>query len=130
MTDERCVDQWPCPDTPLGTCVRHRAPGVLVVTVRGELDQITAPQLRHTLMQQLEQSPEHLIVDLSAVSFFSSAGLRALLTARHRAHRDGIGTHLTGVTGHRPVALVFDLTGCAEQFSIHSNVDAAVAAIG
>ncbi len=130
MSDEHRMDQWESPHALLGVGVCQGAPSVVVVAVRGEIDQITAPQLRQTLLEQLDQNPAHLIVDLSAVSFFSSAGLGALLAVRCRAGRDGVGTHLAGVTGNRLVGLVFELTGCAEQFTIHSSLDAAVAATG
>lgn len=101
----------------------------MVVTTRGEIDLITAPLMLQSLLEQLDEDLEHLIVDLSAVSFFSSAGLVALLIARDRACHAAIDTHLIGVIDHRPVALVFDLTECADEFAIHPSCDAALAAI-
>jgi anti-sigma B factor antagonist len=49
-----------------------------VVTVAGEIDIASAPELRDALTQAVRGSPRRLTVDLAQVSFIDSSGLNAL----------------------------------------------------
>jgi anti-anti-sigma factor len=63
-----------------------------VVTVSGELDLATAPQLE-AVFEALEPSPDaRVLLDLEAVTFLDSSGIRALVRAKRRL--DGIGAPL------------------------------------
>jgi anti-sigma B factor antagonist len=53
-----------------------------VVTVRGELDMKTAPDVRRQFSDQLRAHPAGLIADLDRVTFCASAGLRVLAEVR------------------------------------------------
>lgn len=64
----------------------RRVAGATVVTVVGEVDLDTAPELEFRLMDAAD-GPEPLVVDLTGVTFFASAGLACLLTARGRGGR-------------------------------------------
>ena len=52
--------------------------GVYVVSVQGEIDGSTAPELQDAVMPLLVQD-SRVVLELSSVSFMSSAGLRAML---------------------------------------------------
>lgn len=54
---------------------------VAVLSVSGDVDMVTAPQVEQDLAALLEQQPEVLVVDLTEVGFFASAGLTALVAA-------------------------------------------------
>ncbi|MFD4254864.1 STAS domain-containing protein [Amycolatopsis thermoflava] len=54
---------------------------VAVLTARGEFDLLTVPGLRAQLTRALAGSPAVLVVDLTEVTFFGSAGMAALLEA-------------------------------------------------
>ena len=49
----------------------------------GELDLHTAPLLQDALRQAVEPGVERIVVDCRRIEFVDSAGLRALLVARH-----------------------------------------------
>lgn len=112
-------------DTPLRLSVGRPLPGVIVVTVSGEIDFATSPTLAVAVSEAALEEPRHVVLDLGGVTFFSCAGVEALLSARGH----GPALHLTGVRGNRPVELVLTLTRTAAQFALHPDVDAALAAI-
>ncbi len=56
-----------------------------VLAVSGEIDMVTAPQLQNELSRALEKEPATLVVDLTEVGFFASAGLSALVAAYQQA---------------------------------------------
>ncbi len=64
---------------------RDDDPSILVVA--GELDTHTAPQLDEHL--ERVEAGTHLVLDLAATSFVSSAGLSAMLKAQRRLRADG-----------------------------------------
>lgn len=51
------------------------------VTVSGELDIATSPELRYQLAAQLADHAEIVVLDLAEVSFIDTSGLHALLDA-------------------------------------------------
>src|SRR5215208_8109152 len=53
----------------------------LVVRASGELDLATAPMLEECLLHAFEGEASPIILDLTAVSFIDSMGLRSLLRA-------------------------------------------------
>lgn len=56
--------------------------GYAVVRLNGELDMLTAPDLSQ-LITSLDPDRELVVVDLSALTFIDSQGIRALMSARH-----------------------------------------------
>jgi anti-anti-sigma factor len=61
---------------------KHQAGQATVLTVSGEVDMLTAPQLAEAIHNALAGRPEALVVDLSKVEFLASAGMTVLLTAQ------------------------------------------------
>jgi len=53
-----------------------------VVVLGGRLDTSTSPEAEAALAPILAASPKHVVFDLAALEFISSAGLRVLLGAR------------------------------------------------
>jgi len=60
--------------------------GATVVTVVGEVDLDTAPELDFRIARAADRA-DSLVIDLSGVTFFASAGLACLLTAQGQGHR-------------------------------------------
>src|SRR5215469_83451 len=58
-------------------------PGYVAVSVAGEIDMATAPQLREQLASVVSGGAQRVVVDLAQVAFLDSAGT-AVLTATHR----------------------------------------------
>jgi anti-anti-sigma factor len=78
--------------------------GATVVTVVGEVDLDTAPELEFRLISAAD-GPVPLVIDLSAVTFFASAGLACLLTA----HGQGSQPHLVPSPAVAKVLSISDL---------------------
>src|SRR6476619_2746554 len=61
---------------------KHQAGQATVLTVSGEVDMLTAPQLAEAIHNALAGRPAALVVDLSKVEFLASAGMTVLVTAQ------------------------------------------------
>lgn len=100
--------------------------GVPVVTVTGEVDLCTVPALAAELAVQLERSPAALVVDLSAVTFFDSTGVHALLDVYRRSRDRHVTVH---VVVDRPIVVTtLQLTGLHALFTLHPTLPDALAA--
>ncbi|MET9903365.1 STAS domain-containing protein [Streptomyces sp. NPDC006446] len=102
--------------------------GVALVTVAGELDVETAPELRNRLADQIRGGRRHLLLDLSAVPFMDSSGINALLKAHDETGRAGGSVCL--VSPAPVVRRVLDLTGVSLTIASLDGVEAALAHIG
>jgi stage II sporulation protein AA (anti-sigma F factor antagonist) len=95
---------------------------VAVLAVSGDLDLSNADELGVAIAREPRQSG--LVIDLGAVPFMDSSGLRVLMLAS--AERDG---HLaTVVAPDSPVRRVLDLAGLAERIPNFPNRAEAAAA--
>jgi anti-sigma B factor antagonist len=92
------------------------------ITVSGELDLATAPQLE-AVFEALDPAPsERVLLDLEAVTFLDSSGIRALVRAKRRL--DGIGAPLV-VDGISPAARqVLEISGVLDLLSEAPGHDA------
>ena len=86
----------------------------LVVSIEGRLDTTTAPQLEGELKRSLDGITE-LTLDLSAMEYISSAGLRVLLSAQKIMGRQG-EMKVTGVSA--TVMEIFEVTGFNDILTI------------
>jgi anti-anti-sigma factor len=57
-----------------------------VVTISGEIDIQSGPQLRDQLLRTMRRHGARLALDLTGVTFIDCAGINVLLAARRRAH--------------------------------------------
>jgi anti-sigma B factor antagonist len=89
--------------------------GHMVVTVRGEIDLYTAPQLTDALDTALRLPSPRLILDLSAVTFMDSAACHALVRTRDHAESVDIGLELRGVG--QPCRRVLEIAQLDELFT-------------
>ena len=71
----------------IGLQVAEHGSDARVVTVRGEVDTLTAPKLASFLSTQLSAA-RIVVVDLDGVEFLGSAGLSALFEANELAARE------------------------------------------
>lgn len=99
--------------------------GICVVTVRGELDVHTAPQLSEALTVA-GGSGSAVIVDCSGVPFMDSTGLSVFVAARNRM--DEVGSSLGIVVTEPAVRKVFTITGLDSVMAIHESLEAALKA--
>ena len=109
---------------------RTTASGRPVLTVRGELDQATAPHLATAIEAQLESVPGGLVLDLTPARFLDSSGARCLVRAAKKAEAAGVDLHVVCPRSNTPVRLPIDLLELDRVISVVesvSEVDAAVA---
>ena len=89
----------------IATSVQHRD-GVVVLAVEGEIDIATAPVLDAAVAEALAEKPAALVIDLSAVTFLASAGVRILVqTAEQLSGRACFAVVASGVATTRPIQL-------------------------
>jgi anti-sigma B factor antagonist len=84
-----------------------------VLQVRGEIDLLTADQLRTALEEAMATDPR-VAVDMGGVTFFDAAGLRVVLQVA--ATRNGAGP-LVLLNAPR-VAWVLDLVGLSDSAAV------------
>jgi anti-sigma B factor antagonist len=73
--------------------------GETVVTVRGDIDLYTAPDLSVAIDDCLSLHTYTLAIDLSDVLSMDSSGCRCLLRAQRKANEAAVQLELRGVTG-------------------------------
>jgi anti-sigma B factor antagonist len=83
------------------------------LTVLGELDMATAPQLEDKVRAMLAGRVRELIIDLGKLRFIDSSGLRLLIILRDRAAAEGWTLGLLRPSGE--VLSIFGLTGADEN---------------
>lgn len=83
--------------------------------IAGELDLVTSPVVETTLTDLLDVGWRQIVIDLRALSFLESTGLRTLIEATRCAHaRDCV---LTLIPGPHAVQRLFALTGTQHLFT-------------
>lgn len=95
-----------------------------VVSVQGELDLSTAPQLKWTLTDAREDGHDVLIVDLSRTAFMDSTALGVLVGVNRSL---GAGGRLTIVCAEASLLRVFELSGMDGVFELVATLDDALA---
>ncbi|WP_206340101.1 STAS domain-containing protein [Blastococcus litoris] len=79
------------------------------LTVRGELDLSTAPELGAAVDAQLAGAPSSLVVDLTDTYFLDSSGARQLVRISRAAAAQGVALHVVVPHENGPVRLTIDL---------------------
>ena len=103
--------------------------GVRVLTVLGELDLNTAPELEGPLEEALADDESMVLVDLSQCEFIDSTGIALLVRAWQRLDRDaGEGRgRLVACSHNHQVRRLLQITGVESSISLHEQRDAALA---
>lgn len=86
----------------------------LTMKLAGKLDTLTSPILQKELQQNLT-GVELLVLDLSALEYLSSAGLRVLLTAQKVMNEQG---EMIIKNVNSTIAEIFEITGFSEILTI------------
>ncbi|GAA2792928.1 STAS domain-containing protein [Saccharopolyspora taberi] len=118
--------QHSCGTPALRLSVEWPAPGVVVVGVRGEIDLACVPRLTELVRQRLTAaSLRAVVIDVSGVTYSSSAGLELLIHAHRRAEHRGIDLYV--VPGDGPVRRLLELTGLRDHFTCRDTTAEALA---
>ena len=94
--------------------------GLAVVTISGEHDLSTAPNVRRRLDHLLEEGTP-TVVDLSPATFIDSSILGVILDGRRRAGDAGIGFAVVHANGADAVDRVLEVTGLRAELPVHAR---------
>ena len=99
-----------------------------LMTVQGRIDSTNASELDNSLKDTIEDGQVNIVVNLNAVDYMSSAGLRALVSALRECKKRRGNLCLSAPSDR--VAEVFELagltTGPTPLFTVYENDAAAV----
>ena len=102
---------------------RSSRAGVTVLRLEGELDLASAPELSSAVQQACTGAAQPVVLDMAAVGFFDSTGVRTLLEAQHLA-----GCDLVLMAPSTAVTRVLDLTRLRGRF-VEIDADADLATL-
>ncbi|MQA73456.1 MAG: anti-sigma factor antagonist [Solirubrobacterales bacterium] len=102
--------------------------GLHTLSIYGELDQGTAPELRGALSTALGNGNEAVLIDLSDCEFIDSTGLSLLVEAKRRLSEER--RHFGVCCPHVDVRRLLELTGIDEAVGVYDTRDEAAATLG
>jgi anti-anti-sigma factor len=104
--------------------------GVRTISVRGELDLSTAPELEGPLNQALESGEGSMLIDLSQCEFIDSTGIALIVRAWQHLDSGKNGRALMLCSQNDQVRRVLEITGLELSIPVHETRDEAIAALG
>lgn len=105
---------------------------VTVMRLSGPLDANTQKQLEDKAKDAIDAGAEYLLLDMSAVDYLGSAGMRAVHAITNMLSPDDPGMHSSRLRVINPspaAAKVFKTLGFDTFIGIHDTVDEAIAAL-
>jgi anti-sigma B factor antagonist len=104
--------------------------GISAITVQGELDMNTAPQLERELDEAIADGEASIMLDLCECEFIDSTGIALIVRAwqrlDHGAGGDGRGRLVLCSHNHQ-VRRLLKITGVESSISMHEQRDSALA---
>jgi anti-sigma B factor antagonist len=120
-TDFSDAETW---DDPSFSCREEILEGgETLVRAAGELDVHTCPEFQEVLSAALERRPDHLVIDLSEVTFMDSTALGVLVVLQR-----GMRRPLDVVVTQPHLRKVLFITGLNTVFALHRTVEEACGA--
>ncbi|MEU3465822.1 STAS domain-containing protein [Streptomyces sp. NPDC006733] len=111
-------------DRPL-TATRHTHPrGATVLTVTGDLDHYTAPELTGLLLETPFGADVPVLIDVSGLTYCDSTGITVFISADRRAQEAGARLVLVGLSAD--LMHVFRMIGLDQVFTFESTIEDAV----
>src|SRR4051812_29424082 len=95
-----------------------------VLPLEGEIDLHVSPRIASALGAMIEQKPERLVVDLSAVSYIDSSGLAVLIEGMQNVEAYGGKFVLAGLQEN--VRPIFEIARLDQVFRIYPDVESAL----
>lgn len=97
--------------------------GISVLAVSGEIDLVTAPTLEEAIGEVVAEKPVALVIDLSAVEFLGSVGLKILASTYEKVGKSTpFAVVARGPATRRPI----HLTGLDKTFSMYPTLHEAL----
>ncbi|MBK0866935.1 STAS domain-containing protein [Saccharopolyspora sp. HNM0986] len=95
-------------------------PGTIVLSARGEIDSHTVQRLHELMWHRLASCSEVVVLDLSAITYCNTSGLRLLEQCRLRAEERDISLRVVP-DRYGLLARLLDITGTRERFALRAN---------
>lgn len=99
--------------------------GVTVIQVAGSMDATTVTDFDAEWKKSLEAGATKVVVEMSALEYISSAGLRGILMLAKMSKAKGAALGFAGMKAM--VADMFKLSGFQSILKLYPNLDAALA---
>ena len=100
--------------------------GTLIANVGGRIDGGNAQDFESAMQKVIEDADSALIIDLSDLSYISSAGLRVILLIAKTLTKRSAKFSICGLSG--PINEIFVISGFNKIISIHDSREDAIAA--
>ncbi len=104
---------------------RHEA-GIIVCELKGRLDTVTSEATWDEIMALVAAGNSRLLLNLAALDYISSIGLRVFVRAAKATHAAGGALKLCSPTAS--VAKVLEISGMDNLLDLHTAESAALAA--
>jgi anti-sigma B factor antagonist len=111
--------------TEFGLTTAEIGESAFVVTLNGDVDLYTAPELKSELVRLIDRGAVRIVVDLTSATFIDSTTLGVLLGAFKRLRP--AGGELTIVCPDANIRKIFQITLLDRVFAISETLDAAIA---
>ncbi len=103
----------------------QRQDGNLIALVDGTVDGNNAVEFQTTLQGAVQEGDKSMVLDLSSLSYISSAGLRVLLLVAKDLQNRGANFAICSLQGQ--VGELFSVSGFDQIIAIHDSQEAALA---
>lgn len=104
-----------------------RESGLVIVQISGDLDAHGTKQIEPALSVAIAERTSNTVIDLSAVTFLSSAALAMLAATAHALRRGGGSMTIAGASGI--VAEVIRQSGFGDLLPNYPTLDEAIVAL-
>lgn len=99
---------------------------LVILTVQGSIDVLTAPQLSEAVLEAVSGQPRGVVIDLTMTDFLASAGMAALVAAHEAIAPSGLfGVVAAGPATSRPLQVM----GLDQTLVLYPTLAHAVAAM-
>ena len=107
--------------------------GVRTISVRGELDLSTAPELEGPLDQAVESGEGSVLIDLTQCEFIDSTGIAVIVRSWQRLDKEGEAGgrgRLVLCCDNTQVMRLLRITGVESSIAVHAEREEALAELG
>ncbi|MBY6024572.1 anti-anti sigma factor [Priestia aryabhattai] len=94
------------------------------ITLAGEIDAYTAPNLKEKFMEIAEQDGVKITIDLTDVSYMDSTGLGVFIALLKASKKHNGSLRFVGVSER--LKRLFDITGLTDILNVNSQVEGGV----
>ena len=103
----------------------QRQDGNLIALVEGSVDGNNAAAFQASLQDSVQEGDKSMVLDLGALDYISSAGLRVLLLVAKDMQNSGANFAICSLQGQ--VRELFSVSGFDQIIAIHGSQDSALA---